>query len=97
MRKIFLGAIALLLFTSVGCRTIRLMNGLSVGMSKGEVIEVMGMPDIRGAKGSEEYFKYELARDACFVTFIDGKVYSYGRWGDFSSTKNPALDINLKK
>jgi hypothetical protein len=31
-----------------------------------------------------------------FAQFKEGKLISYGKVGDFDSTKNPALDLNLK-
>jgi len=31
-----------------------------------------------------------------FAQFKDGKLISYGKVGDFNSTKNPALDLNIK-
>ena len=31
-----------------------------------------------------------------FAQFKEGKLISYGKVGDFNSTKNPALDLNIK-
>jgi uncharacterized protein YceK len=95
MKKLIL--IIWVLISIAGCRTIRLMNHLSVGMSKSEAIRVMGEPDITGANGNEEYMRYDLAGDSCYISLIDGKVASFGRWGDFNSTKDPTLNIRMQK
>jgi hypothetical protein len=86
------------------------MNNLSVGMSKKEVISIMGQPDSTSAKGSIEYMSYSLWRDfwdrrpgdysdQFYVRLVKGKVESYGRLGDFDSTKveesKQTIDLNI--
>ena len=72
-------------------------------MTKDEVIKVMGKPVSISAKGGTEYLNYKLSEtdnDAFrgwtspyYVRVINGKVDSYGRTGDFDSTKNPTVKI----
>jgi len=86
------------------------MNHLSVGMTKQEVIAVMGEPDSTSAKGGVEYMSYSLWRDfwdrrpgdysdPFYVRLVKGKVESYGRTGDFDSTKpneiKQTIDLNV--
>ncbi len=89
-----------------GCATAHKMNRLSLGMTKQEVISVMGRPTSTASPGKgQEILRYNLSAtgedafegitDEYFVTLIDGKVDSYGRIGDFDSTKDPSLNLNI--
>ncbi|MCA6070812.1 MAG: hypothetical protein LE168_00220 [Endomicrobium sp.] len=72
------------------------MNDLSLGMTKQDVLKVVGKPNATVAQGGYEYliyFLYDTGRHACsgikrdyFVRLVDGVVESYGRSGDFDST-----------
>ncbi len=104
-------AIVLILFSTtllVGCAGPGKMNELSVGMTKGQVIEVLGQPRSISAKGNVEYLNYNLYApfDAdrtadsgpyvpYFVRLIDGKVEAYGKRGDFDSTKPPETKTTI--
>lgn len=83
------------------------MNHLNIGMTKQEVISVLGSPDSTAAPGNGvEFLRYTLdpwngfwdpsATEAYFVRLVDGRVDSYGRVGDFDSTKDPTLNLNIK-
>jgi outer membrane protein assembly factor BamE (lipoprotein component of BamABCDE complex) len=77
------------------------MNGVSLGMTKEEVFNVIGRPDRTAAKkGDGEYLIYYLyetidsdifwrgfytRKNDCFVRLVDGVVESYGKAGDFDS------------
>jgi hypothetical protein len=86
-----------------GCATSGKINTVNIGMTKDEVITVMGKPVSVSAKGETEYLNYKLSEtddDAFmgwttpyFVRLIDGKVDSFGRSGDFDSTKTPTIKI----
>ena len=107
-----------------GCATAesRKMNQVSLGMTKQQVIEVLGPPLSTSAKSGVEYLNYRFAEpgrradalsDAMkglprtdpttpyYVRLIEGRVESYGRLGDFDSTKTPetksTIDLNIKK
>ncbi len=72
-------------------------------MTKDEVVKVMGEPASVSAQGGAEYLNYALSEtdDEAFMGFtrqyfvrlINGKVESYGRSGDFDSTKTPTVRI----
>ena|SRR3989344_8737628 len=110
---------ARLLFTIVfiilmtGCYSMaHKMNSVNIGMTKQEVISVLGSPTSTSAKEGVEYLNYRLYETISdttgagkttpyFVRIINGKVDSYGRLGDFDSTKPPetksTIDLNIKK
>ena len=86
-------------------------NRISVGMTKDEVVSTIGAPTSTRATGKLEVLVYNLAPSGVkwtvvpaekatfpeyFVRLIDGRVESFGKMGDFDSTKNPAIDINTK-
>jgi len=87
----------------IGCATSGVINGVNMGMTKDEVIKVMGNPVSVSAKEGTEYLNYKLSEtndDAFmgwtrpyYVRLINGKVDSYGRSGDFDSTQKPTLKI----
>jgi len=87
----------------IGCATSGVINGVNIGMTKDEVIKVMGNPVSVSAKEGTEYLNYKLSEtddDAFmgwttpyYVRLINGKVDSYGRSGDFDSTQKPTLRI----
>lgn len=85
------------------------MNDIEIGMTKKQVIEIMGQPGSTSAINNTMYLNYILhewnhpdgkEKTAYFVRLIDGKVESYGKAGDFDSTKVPesktTVDINIK-
>jgi hypothetical protein len=88
-----------------GCATAPRMNRLSLGLSKAEVIRIMGTPSSTAAQGRTEYLNYKLTDSSkeafygietpYFIRLVDGRVDAYGRRGDFDSTKNDAVDLNL--
>lgn len=103
MKKMF---VSLLSLGFVGCATTSAINNVSLGMTKVEVIKTIGTPNSISAKDNVEYLRYNFApliREPddfrhfydYFVRLVNGKVESYGKVGDFDSTKNPAADINL--
>ena len=84
------------------------LNDISVGMTKADVISVMGQPSETRATASVEYLVYRLCvgrnlvascidwkQREFFVQIQQGKVVAYGKVGDFDSTKDPAVDIDL--
>jgi SmpA / OmlA family len=82
-----LAALALLM----GCATAHKLNRLSLGMTKEQVISVMGAPDTTGAQDDREYLVYHLSdtKLESFVGFTEpyvvqlkgGKVDAFGRRG----------------
>lgn len=104
-------AIGALFFLLLGCATAHRMSRISLGMTKTEVFKTIGPPTSVSAKDNIEYLNYHFIETEndywsstdtpYFVRLIDGKVESYGRLGDFDSTKVPetksAIDINIKE
>lgn len=106
-----IAAFALALFLSA-CGTApsaRKINSVSIGMTKAQVISVMGRPDSTAGKDGVEYMNYRLATSALdfdesdtseyFVRLVGGKVDAYGHRGDFDSTVDPVkrIEVEVKK
>lgn len=70
----------------VGCTTGEKIHEVQVGMTKQQVLSILGTPDGDAVKGSTEQIQYSnrLAsgwgwdKGDYYVTFEDGKVVSYG-------------------
>src|SRR3989344_4688381 len=102
MYKAFAAAIAAVFFVSA-CATAHKISQVRIGMTKEEVIAVMGPPTSTSAQGTREYLNYALSEtdDHAFagittpyyVRLINSKVESYGRAGDFDSTKTPTVRL----
>lgn len=89
------------------------MNSASLGMTKQEVINTMGPPQSISAISGTEYLIYKLCTvgggfmddfrcrrwEDFYVRLKAGKVESYGKKGDFDSTKTPetknTIDLNI--
>lgn len=81
----------------IGCAgTPEKMNRLRLGMTKGQVVKVMGKPYTSGAQGQTRMLKFwdADAKEDYYVRLVDGRVESFGRLGDFDSSV-PKNDINL--
>ncbi len=83
MRALLLGLVAILL---AGCITGDQVREIAVGMTRAEVVEIMGAPDGVQANGSTEVLKYSNRlmsgwswdRTDYYVTLTQGRVSSYG-------------------
>lgn len=75
-------------------------------MSREQVIDMLGTPQNVSAQGSDEYLSYYLCVELCwavdrsfrvrewnYVRLRDGVVESFGKTGDFDSTKTPTVRI----
>lgn len=77
------------------------ISDVRIGMSKEEVLKVMGSPKSTSAQDRAEYLVYFLFEQVSpigsggywryYVRLVDGKVESFGRFGDFDSTKPPTI------
>ena len=100
----------LLMITLTGCMaaifgTADQLNQLSVGMSKEEVVKKLGPPKSTAAANGIEYMQYRwvktvIAADGNFpedyyVAIKNGRVASFGRKGDFDSTKLPTQRLEI--
>lgn len=95
----------------VGCSLVRSdreyypslkINDIKIGMTKEQVVAIMGLPSSTSAINNIIFLNYSLhewnhpegqERTSYFVRLIDGKVESYGKLGDFDSTKPPTVRI----
>jgi hypothetical protein len=101
MKKLF--AVLAVVALMFGCASANKISAVQIGMTKSEVIKVMGAPHSVSAQGGSEYLNYALSEtddDAFmgwtkpyYVRLINGKVESYGRTGDFDSTKPQTIRI----
>lgn len=83
-------SIALLLLALLsGCSTTAdKLNDVRIGMSKDQVVALLGKPDSMSAQANIEYLTYYLSTDAgsfdreraYSVRMVDGKVESFGRF-----------------
>jgi hypothetical protein len=101
IQRIVVAIAILVLFT--GCVTwVSSMNQVSDGMTKKEVISILGNPVSTASPGhGVEILRYSLDHafvgwEEYYVKLVDGKVDSYGKMGDFDSTKDPTLNLNIK-
>lgn len=102
-----LGLLLSIVFLLVGCATANKISNVQMGMTKQDVIRVMGPPASTSAKGKTEYLNYSLSEtdDQAFygitkpyyVRIINGRVDSFGRLGDFDSTQKPTVRIETKE
>ena len=76
---------AALLFA--GCMTAEKLNGIKIGMTKDQVIALLGTPDSTSAQANVEYMTYYLASNVNYgrdlpysIRLVDGKVESFGRF-----------------
>lgn len=104
MRQIHLAFVTTAFVLMAGCMTptASKISGVRLGMTKNEVISVLGKPESISAQRSAEYMSYKLTESdivwgvvsvAYYVRLVDGRVESFGRTGDFDSTKTPAIKI----
>jgi hypothetical protein len=87
-------------YTGIGQHSSK-FNKVSLGMSKGEVIDAIGKPQSTRAANGVEYMTYNVYEVVFgqyvpyFVRIKNGKVDAYGKMGDFNSSKDPTMNINL--
>jgi len=106
--RIVAGVLVLCLLVAAGCANSEKMNSLSIGMTKGEVIQVMGRPSSTASpQRGVEVLRYELSStgdqawygitDTYYVKLVNGRIESYGMLGDFDSGRDLAVDVNFRQ
>ena len=86
------------------CATAGRMNKIQAGMTRTQVIDTLGEPNSSAGTGREEHLVYRLYEydawsggyERFFVRLIDGKVSSYGKQGDWDTTKDPTQVIKVR-
>jgi Short C-terminal domain/SmpA / OmlA family len=78
-----------------GCATADKLNDVHIGMTKDQIIGMLGKPDSTSAQGNIEYMTYYLANDSNYgrdrpysVRIVDGKVESFGRFMQLADIYN---------
>jgi len=100
--------LTLFLMGLCGCATTKRSNLIGLGMTKLEVIKIMGTPASSKGQSNKEILEYVLYptwdstwgnREYFWVTLENGKVVQYGRAGDFGSampTDRREYDIKIQ-
>jgi hypothetical protein len=81
---------------------------ISIGMSQQQVLAIMGKPEDIAAEKGTVYLNFSYApwydhsgadghKELYFVRLLNDKVDSFGHKGDFDTTKNPTVDININE
>jgi hypothetical protein len=85
--KIQLLALILLGALFAGCATSDQMNRIRIGMTKDQVIEILGKPDSMSGQANVVYLTYYFDAPTTYeqaqpymVRLVDGKVESFGRF-----------------
>jgi hypothetical protein len=81
------------LFT--GCVSADKLNSIQIGMTKDQVIAILGKPDSMSAQADVEYLTYYLTPDGgqrfdqpYMIRLVDGKVESFGRFAQLFDLYN---------
>lgn len=101
-----LGMLLSIVFILVSCATAHRISNVQIGMTKEDVIRVMGRPASTSAKDKIEYLNYSLSEtnDQAFdgvtkpyyIRIVNGRVDSFGRLGDFDSTQKQTVRIETQ-
>jgi len=89
MKTTAMGLLAIALLA--GCVTADKLNDVRIGMTKEQVVSLLGTPDSTSAQGNIEYLTYYLATDTTYgrdvpymVRLVNGKVESFGRFNQLT-------------
>ncbi|MGA3008213.1 MAG: SHOCT domain-containing protein [Opitutaceae bacterium] len=108
MKTNFIPILLIVVALFAGCATADKLNNVHIGMTKEQVIELLGAPDSTSAQANVEYLTYYLESDPNYgrdqpymVRVVDGKVESFGRllqlWDlqnrPVAGTANPAVAV----
>lgn len=88
-----------------GCETSAKLNSIRIGMTKDQVLAIMGQPDSMSAQANVEYLTYYLEVDSgptqydrnqpYMVRLVDGKVESFGRFAQLFDLYNRPVTTAL--
>ena len=83
---------------TAGCATSTSLNSVRIGMTKAEIISLLGTPDSTSAQSNIEYLTYYLQANSGYgrdqpylVRLVDGKVESFGRFAQLYDLQNRPL------
>jgi len=86
MKNILTAFVLLLAALFTGCSTADKLNDLRIGMTKDQVIAMLGQPDSTSAQANIEYLTYYFSNEGSYrdqpymVRLVDAKVESFGRF-----------------
>jgi hypothetical protein len=93
--KISLFASVVFAVLLTGCQTSTALNNVHIGMTKADVLSLLGEPDSTSAQANVEYMTYYLTSDAGYgrdqpymVRLVNGKVESFGRFAQLFDLYN---------
>jgi outer membrane protein assembly factor BamE (lipoprotein component of BamABCDE complex) len=85
--RLFASALFLVVALLAGCATAEKLNLIQIGMTKGQVVAILGQPDSTSAQSNIEYYTYYLTNDSArygnqpyMVRLVGGQVESFGRF-----------------
>ena len=70
-------------------------SNLEIGLPEAAATALMGTPTSVSATSDTKYLNYAFGSGMHYVRIVDGVVESYGRLGDFDSTKVSEKTINV--
>jgi len=83
------------------------LNKIEIGITKAEILEIMGRPHIREASNQQEWWLYEIARSIYItdyerytpIVFENGKVIGWGRnfYKDIPKEYDIKIDQRIKQ
>jgi hypothetical protein len=87
---------ALIAAGTLGCADSTALNQIHIGMTRAEIISLLGQPDSTSAQANIEYLTYYLMANSStyerelpyFVRLVDGKVESFGRFASMYDLQN---------
>ena len=97
MKNRITAVVLLLAALLTGCATAEKLNNIRIGMSKDQVIALLGKPDSTSAQANIEYMTYYLSIDSSYgysreqpymIRLVEGKVESYGRFAQLYDLYN---------
>jgi len=95
MKIPFLASALLVVALLAGCATADKLNQLRIGMTKEQVVAILGTPDSTSAQSNIEYMTYYLANDSTrggdqpyAVRLVNGHVESFGRFAQLFDIYN---------
>jgi hypothetical protein len=91
------GLLALLVLGALlaGCATSARLNDLRIGMTKDQVVAILGTPDSTSGQSNVEYLTYYLVTESGYgrdqpymVRLLNGRVESFGRYAQLFDLYN---------
>lgn len=86
----------------MGCQTSSALNQIQIGMTKDQMVSVLGKPDSTSAQANVEYMTYYLTTESGYgrdqpymVRLVSGKVESFGRFAQLFDLYNRPVTSSM--